>query len=76
MTNDLLTLVQLATKAGRALGGSWSVDILETARGWFITDMAEADRSFHLPDCPNAEGSEELLLTDEVLPETSAAHPA
>jgi len=58
---DLPTLVRLATKAGGAIGGSWSVDILETARGWIITDMAEADRSFHWPDCPNAEGSEEPL---------------
>lgn len=31
--------------------GDWSVDLLQTSRGWFVTDMAEAHRSFHLPDC-------------------------
>ena len=44
----------IAARAGKALGGSWSVDILDTARGWFVTDMAEAARSWHWPGCPNA----------------------
>lgn len=34
--------------------GSWSVDILSTRNGIYVTDMAEADRSFHWPRCPNA----------------------
>lgn len=32
--------------------GSWSVDVLFTKRGLFVTDMAEMHRSFHWPDCP------------------------
>lgn len=42
----------LAADAGSALGGSWSIDILETKRGWFITDLAEAHKSFHWEGCP------------------------
>lgn len=33
---------------------AWSVDVLETRRGWFVTDMAEAARSFHWPGCEHA----------------------
>lgn len=47
-------LSELAGAAGKAVGGSWSIDILETARGWHITDMAEANKSFHWEGCPNA----------------------
>jgi len=33
--------------------GSWSIDVLATASGeWFVTDMADAGRSFHWPECP------------------------
>lgn len=49
--DDESHLVAIAEAACRAVGGSWSVDILDTARGWFVTDMAEANRSFHWPDC-------------------------
>lgn len=31
--------------------GAWSVDLLATKKGWFVTDMAEANRSFHYPEC-------------------------
>jgi hypothetical protein len=48
---DLDALHALAAKAGAAVGGAWSIDLLETARGWFITDMAEAEKSWHWPDC-------------------------
>lgn len=41
----------LAIAVGKAVGGSWSVDILETQRGWYVTDMAEADKSFHWEGC-------------------------
>jgi len=44
----------LARAAGKACGGRWSVDILDTARGWYVTDMAEMDRSWHWPGCKNA----------------------
>lgn len=47
----LMELKDLASKAGVACGGAWSVDILETERGWFITDMAEAHKSFHWEGC-------------------------
>jgi hypothetical protein len=33
--------------------GYWSVDVLETERGFYVTDMAVGERSFHWPDCPN-----------------------
>lgn len=33
--------------------GAWSVDILEVGDdSWFVTDMAEAEASFHMPGCP------------------------
>lgn len=35
--------------------GAWSVDVLWTDRGWMVTDMAEAARSFHWEGCPLAE---------------------
>lgn len=44
-------LRKLARAAGFAVGGRWSVDILETERGWYVTDMAEADRSYHWEGC-------------------------
>lgn len=46
----------LAAGAGEACGGEWSVDIFDTeSDGLFITDMAEASKSFHMEDCPWAE---------------------
>jgi hypothetical protein len=42
----------LASRAGAAVGGAWSVDILETEKGWYVTDMAEAHKSFHWEGCP------------------------
>lgn len=30
---------------------AWSVDIIETERGWVVTDLAEAEKSFHWPGC-------------------------
>lgn len=47
-------LRKLASSAGAEVGGSWSVDLLETKRGWFITDMAEAHKSFHWDGCDKA----------------------
>lgn len=34
--------------------GAWSVDLLATRKGWAVTDMAEAGRSFHWDGCPKA----------------------
>lgn len=44
--NDWDAISDLASRAGTAVGGDWSVDILDTARGWYVTDMAEAEKSF------------------------------
>jgi hypothetical protein len=44
-------LDQIAIAAGAAVGGAWSVDILETKRGWVVTDMAEAHKSWHWGGC-------------------------
>lgn len=41
-----LLIEEIASHAGRAVGGKWSVDVLDTARGWFVTDMAPAERSY------------------------------
>jgi len=47
-------LTEYANATGRAVGGAWSIDILETKRGWHVTDMAEAANSWHeWPECPN-----------------------
>lgn len=43
----------LAAMVGKAIGGEWSVDLLETERGWYVTDMATASMSYHWQDCPN-----------------------
>lgn len=48
---DKAALIDLAEAAGRAVPGHWSIDILETSRGWFVTDMAEAHKSFHWEGC-------------------------
>ena len=49
--SDMDYIKDLASKAGKALGGAWSIDLLETANGWYLTDMAEARRSWHWPGC-------------------------
>ena len=48
---ELEHLKTIAISAGIACGGAWSVDLLETERGWFLTDMAEAHKSFHWEGC-------------------------
>ncbi len=45
--------ILLALAASKAVPGeAWSVDVLKTDRGWFITDMAPAIVSWHWPGCP------------------------
>lgn len=53
--DDALRLAGVVARAFDA-DGAWSVDLLPTDRGWFVTDMAEAARSFHMPGCPAEEG--------------------
>ncbi len=54
--DDLPLWRPIAEKVAKAFAddGAWSVDLLATRRGWFVTDMAEAGRSFHWDDCPRA----------------------
>ena len=46
-------LIGLVAKAF-AGDGAWSVDVLKTRRGYYVTDMAEAHRSFHWEGCEHA----------------------
>jgi hypothetical protein len=53
---DAITPVVAKVAEAFAGDGAWSVDLLETDRGWIVTDMAEAARSFHWPGCEFAKG--------------------
>lgn len=53
-SDERTTVMELAAKVGAAVGGRWSVDILETQRGWYVTDMAEMHKSYHWEGCENA----------------------
>lgn len=55
------TVTKLFHQVGGAVPGSWSVDILDTDRGWYVIDMALAARSWHWPSC---------LVKDKVLEES------
>lgn len=45
--SDLNAVMTLAREASKAVGGYWSVDLLQDTDGkWWLTDMAEGDRSF------------------------------
>lgn len=47
----------IADHAARAFADEpegFSIDLLKTRRGWYVTDMALADRSFHWPGCPHS----------------------
>lgn len=50
-TDDYVGAFTLAHKSARAIAGAWSVDVLKTSRGWYVTDMAEAAKSYHDGDC-------------------------
>lgn len=52
--SDEPDIKRFASRAGKKVGGDWSVDILHTARGWFVTDMAIASISFHWEGCEKA----------------------
>lgn len=51
--DNLRHLTEIAGNASRVCGGAWSVDLLQTERGWFLTDMAEARSSYHWEECPH-----------------------
>lgn len=51
--------VRLATRVANAFeraepGSAWSVDLLLTKAGWFVTDMATAAESYHWRGCEHA----------------------
>lgn len=53
-------LTNLASNAAKAVGGpAWSVDLLKTDRGWYVTDMALAAQSFHWDGCEYAKELED-----------------
>jgi hypothetical protein len=41
--------------------GTWSVDVLLTDKGYYVTDMAEAERSYHWPGCPKGPRAAEVV---------------
>ena len=47
---DPSKVLGLASAAGNSVGGRWSVDVL-WANGWYVIDMAEAEKSWHWPGC-------------------------
>lgn len=61
----------LAERAGIALGGRWSVDLLDTERGWCVTDVARAEESFHYPGCAN---DFQRAIDEDLAREAGSAH--
>lgn len=61
---DKQIVLDYAVKAGKVLGGAWSVDVLHTEQGWYVTDMAKAEDSWHWPDCPNGKGRTPIRTTE------------
>lgn len=51
---DQRIVLDMASKVGYMMNNQWSVDVLLTDRGWYVTDMARAESSWHWPECPNA----------------------
>lgn len=45
-------LEEQSEHVSRAFEGAWSLDWLETDRGWYAIDMAPAVLSYHWPRCP------------------------
>jgi len=57
---DAALLQRIAERAGAALGGAWSIDLCRDRDGtYWLTDCAEAARSFHWPGCPQAASFQE-----------------
>ena len=49
--DDRQALYDLIATAAHAFPGYWSIDALWTDRGWFVTDMARGEDSWHWPGC-------------------------
>ena len=59
LVSDQPVLTELVQRAAASCtGDDWSVDILETRRGWVITDMALAAESYHWEGCTHAVSGE------------------
>jgi len=39
-------VAEMARMASRKVRGKWSIDLLDTANGWYVTDMAVAEQSY------------------------------
>jgi hypothetical protein len=52
-SKDEAEIRALANKVGLLFNGDWSIDILWTKKGWYVTDMATAETSYHWPECKN-----------------------
>lgn len=55
--NDADNVRSLASRAGEAVTGSWSVDVFRSKNGWSVTDMAIAELSYHWKGCKASERS-------------------
>jgi hypothetical protein len=51
-SSEINLLSDYAARIGKTLGGFWSVDFALADR-WYLIDMAEGEKSYHKPDCPN-----------------------
>ena len=83
--NKMPEIQSLAEAAGAACPGSWSIDLLETKKGWYVTDMAEASQSFHWDGCPYSDTEKQekevqvdpaTLIEKKENPLTSPDNPA
>lgn len=53
--SDYYILEAYAQKIGRVIEGYWSIDFCETKNnGWYMTDMAVGEESYHWGTCPHA----------------------
>lgn len=57
---EVRRLSELSSKVGAAIGGAWSIDWLwsQIKHEWYLTDMAEAAKSYHWPGCAAAPAGE------------------
>lgn len=52
-------VVEMARLAAAALGGYWSADVMFTNDGYYLTDMAIGERSYHWPGCKSLRGMQD-----------------
>lgn len=50
---EIKQLTLLSEKIAGVIKGFWSVDWLYTKNGWYLTDMAVGESSYHSPECPH-----------------------